>query len=343
MEKVNDKVVNAVLIVLIVGSAAFIGHRLFMGRKSAPPVAAGPVFPGASVAPVVRPRQFRFGISGVAAFAQQPKIQTATWSAILAKEKLVPIDETTGCKVIGNSLESYYPNLSADLNNRLVELNGGILPRYGVKKCHKKGQTIHVSYFGDGAAELYVDAVGDFKIVDIVELDREKVSEEFWKSLGVNSMNINSPFAKMALLRVEKQAEAKLETLPSVHFRYPQLTEASFGMLQGKKVVVVDLRDSASRAALTLPNAIALDFPVASGPLKSEKFRWDVKIGDLERSPAKMEPVAQTAKDQTIVVVGNSADDGRPFWILREFSNLNFENVLWYMGSADKLKTALQP
>ncbi len=303
---------------------------------------------GSEASPLLRRSQF--GYRPQAALSLQPKIETATWAQILASEQIPAVDATAACRSPNAPADGYYFILSRELELRLIQNGGGVVARFGGRKCHRKGQAIHMYSYGDAPDEPYVDDLGEYTVTDIAEFNWDKVSDRLSSSLGASRTGARGPYAETTLLRIVKKADAKKQdgVFPDAHFRYEILKEGSLGKLKDMpKLLVIDLREESQRAATPFEDALVVDFPVSGSPLKSEKFRWNVLIRELDQTKIKMSSVIDAVQKsdtltRPILVVGNGAGDARPFWILRELSLLNFEKVFWYDGSAEKIKPYLK-
>lgn len=352
----RGKLIDLVLVVLILASVGFIGVRIF--QKPAKPKSApelGIATPNIGVPVTGTPAVSIAGIYGVgtqAVFAHQPKLTTEAWTAALAKERLVSVAESAKCRDGVTAPDEIYQILSLELRDLLVANGGGVVVRYGRRKCQRKGQTLTLQYYGHFPDEAYISNMGTYTVLDIVELDRDRVSNGFWSLLKTSREANRSPYTEMMLLRIEKKGDAKPETdlAPTTHFRYTHLAESDLetAAVFKKSVspVILDLRKSALRTATPIPGAVAIEFKTEGGPLRSDTFRWDVKNSDIAAAEILMQPIMDLAKtsekERPIVLVGTDAKDGRPFWMLRGLSMLGFEKVYWYNGSAEKLAQAVQ-
>ncbi len=355
------KLVDLTLITVILGSVGFIGYRILDKRTPSQPDPTAllgkgpktdaPALPSATPVLLLNPTG-SYGVGTQAVFAQQPKLDLAVWSAALAKEKLVAVEASAKCQDKGFEPEPFYQILSSDLRDRLVANGGGVIVRYGAKKCQRKGQTLTLQYYGNSQDEAYVSNMGLYKIAEIVELDRDRVSNDLWSVLKTSREENRSPHSKMMLLRIERSGDAKPESNrpPTTHFRYKYLSEANLettaDIKKAADPIILDLRSAALQKSAPIANATPVEFKTEGSPLKGDAFRWDVKVADVEKTNIGMQPVMDLAKSadksKAIIVVGAGETDGRPFWLLRSLSTLRFENVYWYNGSAEKLAAAIR-
>lgn len=353
------KLVDIILVVVILGSVGFIGYRIFEKRSSGPtdpssllggaPKLDAPALPSSTPMTAINPTG-AYGVGTQAVFAQQPKLDPAAWAAALAKEKLTPVEESAKCKEKDAAADEYYQILSIDLRDRLIANGGGVVARYGGKKCQRKGQTLTLQYYGQGPEENYIANMGVYSVAEVVELDRERVSNDLWSLLKTSREENRSPHSKMMLLRIEKRGDTKADSSgpPTTHFRYKYLNDAKLDstpdLKKSAEPVILDLRSAALQKSAPILGATPIEFKTEGSPLKGDAFRWDVKVSEIEKTNVALQPVMDLAKnsDKTkpLFVVGENEKDGRPFWLLRSLSALGFENVYWFNGSAEKFAAA---
>lgn len=359
---------------LIVGAIGFIGYRV-MAPKSAgngsdggtessggekiAVVSTGALAPGPQVV-----TRAPFGQRPQAAFAKQKKMDSSAWRSLTDKYKLDQLPKTKKCQsletssAVGNPQDGAYQVLSKLLRERLVENGGGIVARYGGKRCHSVNQELQFVYFGESPDEPYVSEMGSYKIESIVEFDRMKMPPQFWEDLGLDPKEVTSisnPFPDTTLLKVVKQGgpSGRISGIPE-HFRYQRLVEADLDGALFKKAVaagavaVLDIRTEAKQKEYPFDDALVFDFAVRNANGKElTGFNWDVRVSEIEKVAIPNEKILtavarQSGGQSLLLVIGESEFDPRPFWLLHILSGLELQNVRWYGGDPKKLKTALK-
>lgn len=363
----KSRIPEIVLTVVIIGALGFIAAK-FLRKSSSLETASQPVEVSAPIAPIVNSgnvfgdaKKAPFGQRPQAIFAKQPKLDEAAWKSWLSSYKLSGVDKTKKCadaKASEEGLDGTYQVLSKALRDRLIENGGGVVARFGGRRCHRVGQTLQFVYFGESSDEPYVSDLGGFLVDAIVEFDRKKMPPQFWQVLGLEPLDvasISNPFSETTLLNVSKVkgSTGAGKQVPE-HFRYPRLRDSDLTDSQFKKAVsadavkVIDIRSTAKRDASPIPASTNFEYIVRdSAGAEVKEFRWDLRVRDLEKAVIPADKVFEASTRPNgaptlVIVVGDGASDARPFWLLRDLSGLEVPNARWYVGDPGKLAEALK-
>lgn len=366
-EKVRGKsgrVVDVILVTIIGAALIVIGLRLTgkmnFGQNGAEPSQTSAEGDVISSKPISAPVAVRtsFGYQPQAALSKQRTIDDVFWKEWLAKEKFTESDQTKRCAMKPGEPDGVYQVIAKELRDVLVANSGGVVARFGGRKCHQVGQRIRFVYFGNEPDEPYLAELGEFVVKGIVEFDREKASDDFWNKIGVDPLavrSIRNPYPDITLLRVNREEKSSTVGmgLPE-HFRYPKLGSSDLLNMQKNsasnptKFVTLDLRDRAIRETHPIRDAIVID-PSSALPAWSQlaKFQSELKVREVEKIPLDIQKLSEAqrgggGKTVFFVLVGNSSTDARPLLLMKILSDLEIARAGWYVDDVAKLSEILK-
>lgn len=362
----TSRIFDVVLVLVIIGSGVYIGSRFMSGESSqveskptgistdaplpANAISLSGLDPSISA---IGPWGVPYGIGGQLLMAKTKKFEESDWAKLVESDALKKLrrTETDTCASrlmpVSRGLSVVLPDLIKKIETGEAQFHIAPFTSY----CSKVGDRFEVLKFSEVPNEPYVQHVGSVQVLDILQGKMSDFPVAFFERLGLTPDELltalrgrsNVPDLPISVFRYGKFEGAKSNAafasrpVPN-YFRYPVLDRGDLAQWAGRLkngYRVVDVRSEEEARKNPLPGAISAPFAVA-GSASGEKFSWSVTVSELDRAKFDISTIQTTVREQPVLVVGASKEDGRPLWALRELLRAGI-NISWYYEGAAAL------
>lgn len=349
--------IDAVLIVLIVGSLGFIGWRMMNRTKPAPeaePVHMATSPPPPVATPFVDPRLNAPPPSSEPNATPRPKlavIDDSAWQQVMANPvmKAARVKRADGCS---NVFPRPVWGFSTPNPDRIRQTRQGIpqtISALRIPLCFETGQTFNIVSFSTKPDAPVVSYIGTARVTDVISIELKKIPDEFFLMQGqtragyeayIASKKTLEPGTRDNLVRIQPIAPVTPPpgTVPAILERGSILYAADFKKFiqQYPNALIIDVRSPQEFGARRIPNS--KNVPFTPGPSPETRFAWTTRNRDLANSDFNIAPILNQAKNRFILVVGAGPQDGRAFWAMRSIDRFKLDQTAMLYEGADTVR-----
>jgi rhodanese-related sulfurtransferase len=334
------KILDFVLFAVIAISVAIIGYKMFRTEnflfsvKSKgdvlEPVAEAP--PTKTTAEIVRQRPPQWIFEKVLPVQLEQFREALTASP----SKVNVVKRTSGCEKGWQPMQILSlvrPALVSRVESNELQFVFGLeLPR-----CFEVGSALQVLYFPFQSAEPFVKLVGTVTVSDLAEFQPEDITQQLLDVFGITRAeylgyagHLRPKGLMDTLVRFDNFAKAAATDgqFPLGFPRSENVTKERVIELKRAfpTLVILDVREPSEFANGSIPGAENVPYTLPIGI--SASFSWNTLGGDI--SNAKFDLASILSRGHVpIVVVGASAKDARPLYVMAELLKAGYRQIYW--------------
>jgi hypothetical protein len=346
-----DRLLNFGLVIIIAGAIAIIGTRLLSRNKTTvtEPPRPSEMVVSEGIKVEITP-DARAGHSRTLSWKDFKNFSDSQWDAAQNDPNVsVALENETGaCKLGALETETGFPIVDLKVADMFKTNQLRAFTAVTTWKCFRVGLPLSGFYFGENLDENFITHIGQFKVDALVNLNKILKMSKFLDLTGLNRFKADALLASKNIahfirLNPDNSVPLDLKRRPNTFELFKPIAVESlpaYFKFQ-KSFTVIDVRSPEDRARAPILNSVQFKIDrIVNGKIANE-FDWSAKIGELKFDPGEILPQVQNAsseapsRNEAVLVIGASDQDGRTLWALRPIARLGYSKVMWLIGDIE--------